>query len=310
MKIDFRIPILPNPGFYSQVRLIAQSLAQLGPPYSAARILVSVGDRPDPAAVIAANAWSSAYPVEWYVVPEEVYDRIAHPGWASGIGRYTQASDADVVIVCDADTCPIARFDDLLARLGVPHPVVAGLQAHFTPFDHLGLDNDAMWRRLFDAIGRPDALLALKYSFAVEGRPSACPAYFNYGFVAFNRPAFAAVAQTIFDMMTLVCRLLPRLIFSAQVALSLAIIRCNIDVISLAQEFNCANDDLLLSQGLVDPTDIRVVHYMRTGEFDRSNFLCDRDKFEAFIGAEKQNAISERLRQHVLRIPEAFKPWT
>ena len=53
MKLEFRVPVSPAPRFYSQVRLLAQSLARLGGPYAAAKIQVSVGERPDPAEVAA-----------------------------------------------------------------------------------------------------------------------------------------------------------------------------------------------------------------------------------------------------------------
>ena len=54
-SLEFRVPISPSAGFFASVRLIVLSLAWLGPPYSTARILVSVGDYADLADVRAKN---------------------------------------------------------------------------------------------------------------------------------------------------------------------------------------------------------------------------------------------------------------
>ena len=51
MKLEFRVPVSPAARFYSQVRLLAQSLARLGGVYAAAKIQVSIGEQPDALAV-------------------------------------------------------------------------------------------------------------------------------------------------------------------------------------------------------------------------------------------------------------------
>jgi hypothetical protein len=289
MKLELRIPISPTPAFYAQVRLIAQSLASLGGPYAAAKILVSVGDRPTLAEVQARNAWANSYPVYWYIVPDASYAGLSSPHWASGHGRYARPSDADVVVLCDADTCPVARFDELLERLHRAPPTVAGLQAHYTPFPQASSEeNDATWRRVLCSAGLPDARMSRPYSMDVEAVQGVAPAYFNYGFVAFNAT-----------------RELPTSVMAAQIALSLAILRSGIDVLDLGHEYNCANDDHLLRHALVCPEDLRVVHYLRGDDIARHEFLCDRTKFESFLGRERSNAINERLRRHLLTLPDA-----
>lgn len=307
MRLEFRPPISPKPEFYSQIRLLAQSLARLGPPYSTATIQVSVGERPHPDAVAAANHWATAFPVEWYVVPDAVYESAPHPAWVSGLGRYARASDADVVILCDADTCPVARFDELLAQLDRRPPTIAGLQAHYSPFRKL--DSETTWRRLLRDIGEPDATPKLRYSMDVGQVQGPCPPYFNYGFVAFNASAFRAIAPVMAHYLHTACDALPGNPFAAQVALTLALTAVRADVIQLGHEFNCANDDVLTSHGLVAIDDVRVIHYLRGDEFNRHEFLCNRDRFDDFIGSRKRNLITERLRRHVMAIPDAFIEW-
>lgn len=301
MRIEFRPPISPRPAFYAQVRLIAQSLARLGGSYAEARIQVCVGERPSLAELQAHNRWAERYPVEWYVAPEEVYARVPAPPWASGHGRYARPSDADVVVLCDADICPIDHFDELLALLRDAPPTVAGLQAHSPPF----ADNEATWRSLFEAVDRPGWPLDRRYSIDIEGRQLPAPAYFNYGFVAFNAAAFRAVAAQIDECLQMACRMLPRNPFAAQVALALALARTGVGVVGLGHEHNCANDDRLLSHGLVRPEDVRVIHYLRGDDLARHEFLCDRALFDAFLGAPRANPINERLRRHLLALPDA-----
>ena len=302
MKLEFRVPISPKPAFYAQVRLIAQSLARLGGEYARARIQVCVGEQPALAELREGNRWSESFPVDWFVVPDEVYARVPAPPWASGHARYFRSSDADVVVLCDADICPVADFDELLLHLQDASPAVAGLQAHYAPFK---TDNDATWRGLLEAAGAPLAPMQRAYSMDVQGLQGTAPAYFNYGFVAFNAAAFRAVAADIDHCLALACEGLPQNPFAAQVALALAVARGGINVLDLGHEHNCANDDLLVAHELVHPGDVRVIHYLRGDDLARHRFLCDRDLFEAFLARERANPINERLRQHLLGLPDA-----
>jgi hypothetical protein len=298
MRLEFRIPISPNPGFYSQVRLFACSLARMEPPYSTARIQVSVGDHASPADVCAANAWADAYPVDWYVVPDAMYHRAPADPWVSGLGRYLQPSDADVVILCDADTCVVDRFDELLEQLDDDAPIVAGLQAHYPPFP----DNDGTWRRLLDAAGAGDMVASIPYSMDVGSTRGHAPPYFNYGFVAMNAAAFARMALAMPGCLHRACELMPQNPMAAQVALTLGLFATGSRVLPLGHEYNCANDDLLLAHGLVDPGRVKVIHYLRANELDRRAFVADPEAFAAFIAVPHRNAINERLRRHLFAL--------
>lgn len=296
MKLEFRVPISPRPEFYAQVRLLVHSLARMGAPYREAIVQVSVGEQPAYADVLAANRWSEGLPVRWYVVPEDVHARIPGPWWASGFGRYACPSDADIVVLCDADICPVDRFDSLLAQLAGEAPRVAGLQAHFRPFE----DSDTRWRALLEAIGHAGAPIAVPYSMDVAGTHGLAPPYFNYGFVAFNAAAFRAIASDMERCLGLACRLLPDNGFAAQIALTFAMLAAGAEAIQLGHEYNCANDPLLLQHRLADPERISIVHYLRGDDLDRHRFLVDHEKFHAFVSTPRTNAINERLRRHVV----------
>lgn len=307
MRVEFRIPISPTPAFFSQVRLIALSLKRLGPPYSQATIRILAGDHASATEMIARNAWARDYPVQWHAVPNDVCDRLGLA--AAGLSRYESPAESDVVILCDADTCPVARFDELLDRMAAaPMPSVAGLQAHYSPF-HPPVNNSDGWGKLLNTIGQPVSLCDRPYSLDVFHEHGLAPAYFNYGFVAFSAEAFRMIAPVFEHYAALAMDIMPGSPYFAQAGLSLAMIVKKVGIIHLSHEYNCANDDHLIDRGLVRLDDIKIIHYLRTLEFDRHCFLCQRDKYEYFIKTEKKNPVSEQLRQHILSIPDIFVEW-
>jgi hypothetical protein len=240
-------------------------------------------------------------PITWHIVPAHVYARAPSPWWASGINRYAQPSDADIVVLCDADICPVGRFDELLALLEPPAPAVTGLQAHASPF--WDGNNDGTWRMLLEAIGAPDTPLSRRYSMDISGEQGSAPPYFNYGFVAFNAAAFEAIRPHLDRLHQLVLQRLPKCPFAAQVALSLAMVSTSTQAIPVGHEYNCANDDRLVANKLVRLDDIRIIHYLRENGFQRETLLSEPAAFEAFVSAPSANPITERLRQHLLALP-------
>jgi hypothetical protein len=303
MTLEFRIPISPTAGFYSEVRLFAVSLARLGPPYASARILVSVGDCADLDRVRSENEWSARYPVEWRIVPHDLFCELRYI--ATGNHRYSEPAAADVVILCDADTCPVARFDDLLAMLS-GGPKAAGLQAHFAPFTGSAAENEAKWEKLLASTGLAGQLLTRRYSMDPTGAMGRAPPYFNYGFVALNRVAFEAVSPLalgyVRQAMTVLGDCFDLFGFSDQAGLALAIAAAGVATLALGHAHNCANDDLVFTTGLASEDEIKVIHYLRGDEFDRRTFLADPVAFCDFLAVPKRNRVSERLRRHIMTV--------
>ena len=305
MKLEFRIPILPNPGFCAQVRLFALSLRELGSHYATAKIFVSLSGEADAEAVAAENSWSRNLPVVWSAVPVEL--ERADPYLAAGHWRYIAPCDADVVVMSDADTCVVRPFDDLLRKLDQRQPLAAGLQAHVNPF--LGAPNEAGWQAVLASAGLPDVPLTERYSLDIEDTYGLAPPYFNYGFVAFNRTAFARVAPAMADYLARSRTAVLDNPFVAQFGLALALAGEGVPSLSLGHEFNCANDDLIVAHGLADLSNIRVIHYLRERELSRQLFLSDLASFDSFIATPKANAVTEQLRQHMLAIPGLRRDW-
>ncbi|RWC41763.1 MAG: hypothetical protein EOS55_25730 [Mesorhizobium sp.] len=306
MTFEFRIPILPEPEFFSNVKLAALSLAKLGGAYATAPIVVSAGGHADASEICAVNRWSRTYPVIWRPVPHPVSDR----GFSSGFDRYAEPPRGDVIILADADACLMRPIDDLLRRMrDAERPTVAGLSAHFSPFSRGGAENDAAWRQLLDAFGFGDTSLDWRYSQSPDEVFGGCPAYFNYGFVVFNKTAFTAIQPLIRPLTARVLDYLkdkPSIVFSGQIALSLAILTAGADALPLGPEYNCPNSDEMLTYGLRDAADIHVLHYLRRDQFDRHSFLCNRDEFDAFCSKPFASLVLQAFQRHVLSLTYPF----
>lgn len=305
MSFEFRVPILPNPSFYSNVKLAALSLARLGDGYAAAPIRISVGDKADKDAVLVANDWAQAYPVEWRFIPSHVSDT----GFASGLDRFAVSATSDVIILIDADACLMQPIDELLEKLRrADRPTVAGLQAHFPPFDDRST-SEAQWRTLLTGMGFHDVALERRYSMFPPDMGGYCPPYFNYGFVAFNAAAFDRIRPLIPGFTKKFLAQLAgtrQMFFSAQMALTCAILETGVDAVELGPEYNCPNSDEMLAHGLRAAEDVRVMHYLRPDVFDRHTFLCQQEAFEAFRKENFTSSVTQIFQKHVLSLPDVF----
>jgi hypothetical protein len=302
-KLEFRFSISPHPGFYSTVRLAALSLRHLGPPYDSARIVISVGDFATHDQIRAANGWSENFPVEWRSVGAELFREQSY--LATHNDRYFAPTEADVVIMCDSDVCLVDRIDDLVARVGEPNRrQVAGLQAHFTPFDPpIREQSENEWRRIFAAADLGEAPLIVGYSGDRAGAMGRAPAYFNYGLVALSRTAYEAIAPLQASYCDICLHLTKRSFFLTQAALSLLTVAAGLEVEWLTFAHNCSNDALpfvAADQFRIDSVDeIRVIHYLRGDQFDRRTFLVDPAAYAAFMAADNLNQVNGRLRDHL-----------
>jgi hypothetical protein len=210
----------------------------------------------------------------------------------------------------DADAALLHGVDELLEVLAAcVDPVVAGLLAHVSPFSQTRDENNATWRSLLATFGFPEVPLEFCYSQQAPEQFGNCPPYFNYGFIAFNRLGFQKVQRnmrSLTEKVVAALRETPYVFFSAQIALTLAILQSRLQVLQLGPEYNCPNSDEMLSHGLSSASVIRVLHYLRKQPFDRHHFLCDPEAFAAFSTANFDSAILRRFQAHVLSLPEVF----
>jgi hypothetical protein len=293
--LEFRIPISPTSGFYSQVKAFDYALRRLGPPYSCARLCVYVGDNCDIQEVRRANTWSGAS-VEWEAVPREIFDEFGIHGTADW--RLNPPSrDADLIILSDADTILLRDINPLLMAMPEDRPAIRGHMAHLPPPSRGGdlpqPSSKEYWPRLFARFGAPwpDRLFA--YSMDDTGQFPQIPAYFNLGFVAFNPAGLSALGLHIFDFQrkfvsAIECNM------RCQIALSVIAYTQQLDVDVLPATYNAANDVEHLKRNYISVEDIRVLHYLRTDEIDRSTIFLS-EFMNTFLAMELVNPVNRAL---------------
>jgi len=300
MKLEFRIPVSPTPGFFSQVRFFDFALRRLGPIYRDARLVVAVGDNCDLEAVIAANAWSEASNVVWMKVPKATFD--AYGIWGTANWRLQiPAGDADVIILSDADTVLLRDIDPLLRELSPDAPSVRGHMAHAPPpvtaADAPRGDSASFWPWLFERFGLEMPAKLHRYSMDAAARHPSAPAYFNLGFVALSASALEAVRPDVEETE----RRLKELTASpmrCQIGLTILAHRAGIYPEAISAAYNAANDMAHLSANNLSVDDIRVVHYLRGGEIDRSSMLL-QGNIDAFLDRSLVNPVNQAVQSLV-----------
>lgn len=304
--LEFRTAISPTPSFYSNVKLAALSLARLPEPYASAPLIISVGDNPDIDQVRADNAWSTDHPVIWRAA--ENGPPVEPRGFLSGLDRFAPPAQSRTVIICDADACLLRGIDELLEQLQTDRPTVAGLMAHYSPFQSGAEENNSAWQRILDSAGLKHHPLSYRYSMATSEQGGRCPAYFNYGFVAFNREGLERVRPLVRNYKNLARTALSgnSLFFAGQIGLALAVAAAGVDVLELGPEYNCPNSNEMLRRGIDDVSQIRFLHYLRNDEFDRHDFLTDAAAFRRFSSATFDSPVNRHFQRHVLALPDVF----
>ena len=200
------------------------------------------------------------------------------------------------------------EIDELLEKLHTSHPTVAGLMAHYSPFHRDAEQNNTAWHRMLDAADLKDHPLSYRYSIATPEQSGRCPAYFNYGFVAFNRAGFEKVRPLVRKYKELARTALTghALFFAGQIGLALALAAAGVDVLELGPQYNCPNSNEMLGRGIDDVTQIRFLHFLRNDEFDRHSFLSDPAAFHRFSSATFDAAVNRHFQRHVLALPQVF----
>jgi len=300
VRFEFRIPISPTDGFFSQVRFFNAALRRFGGPCAESLLTVVVGDHCDIEDVIRRNAWSRPYLVRWVKVPDDIFDRSHYFG--TGMFRLLLESDADIIVLSDADTVAVRDISPIGDLLGAGDAAIAGHMAHFPPPD-MGQDppilfGESFWHDLFRDFGLPFPDRLFRYSIDPEGRLPLAPAYFNLGFVAMNQAALAVFAREIFAWEGPINRRITSWMW-VQVAYTLIAYAHRMRIHVLGAEYNAANDDSHFAHNRLDTDSIRVIHYLRVGEVDRSKIFLP-DRFGGFLEAKLDNSVN-RLLQRVAR---------
>lgn len=282
-RLEFRIPISPTDGFFSQVRLFNFALRRLGGPYGEACLRVIVGDKCDLDAVRRANEWSLQSNIVWERVPNALFDEAGI--WGTANWRLNlPPGDADLIFLADADTVLLRDIDPILRDFSLSlQPAVRGHMAHIPPPRGSESAEQPMaefWPDLLTAYGTEYRGPLVRYSMDMDKVQPLAPPYFNLGFIAMNPAALVIFGQDIHWTESWLKHRTGSPM-RCQIALSLIACRHGMDISCLPAQYNAANDEQHLAANHLSIDDIRVLHYLRENEFRRNTFLIlpERDDF-------------------------------
>jgi hypothetical protein len=302
MTLEVRVPISPEPHFFRQIEYLSRSFGVRGGITGAARFRVSVGADCEPYDIAARFPWSKNR-IAWNWVDRAEFRRYSF--LATINDRLTAPSDADVVLLMDADTLLVRGIDDILEALFL-QPAIAGVMAHVPPFV---TDPALNWSRVLQALGLE--LPADRFQHSGWGSMYADaanrfgPAYFNHGVVFVPGRLMPELALGFARALPLVLRK-PRVIpivFSAQLALTVAIYQANLPRQTLELRYNFPNDDWANERFPADLADVRVIHYLRESILGtRRDTWGSDDRFAAFLERRDLSGANEVLRSSVAEL--------
>lgn len=219
-------------------------------------------------------------------------------------------ADSDFAILADADTMILRPIDDLLSRL-IEVPAIAGVIAHY-PFPQFpGEHPQDKWASLArDWAGR-DMPLTYEHSLMRPTDPPwlrACPFYINFGFVVVPQQLLEPLGSTYRWLTEQVPPVLRDPFFGAQVALTLAIYKHDVARHALDIRYNFPNDRTAEELHPSSLDDVRVIHYLRTEQFDRNQIFATRKDFDGFLALPVTGS-SRILQDHVRRIAGGHYPF-
>lgn len=298
MKFEVRIPISPTPHFFRQIEYLWRSYASCGGHTANVRIRVFVGEDCEPYDLYEVNPWSRGH-IEWNWSDREGFRRRGY-----GVtDRFHATTDADIVLLQDADTLVIRSLDDLLESL-VTAPMVAGVMTHVPPF--WGLAGHS-WKNVYASVGRampPDRYehSGWKGMFHDPAHRFA-PAYFNFGVVFVPGALMPALANEYERQLETAQRTPIHRVFSGQLAFSLALYELNIPRTALPIRYNYPNDEWADRLHVNDLADVRIIHYLREEVIgSRRGTWGDEAAFKAFLHRKDLTGSNEVLRSTTSRL--------
>lgn len=296
----FRIPISPTRGFFAQVKFFECALRRLNGVYDEATLDVVVGGgdcRAD--SIVRENKWSVNKKVNWIIVPRGIFHHYGMHGTANW--RFFPEMECDeVLILSDADTALLGDVDPLLADFPLHQPCIAGHMAHLPPpvAPHIRFPKATdfeFWPQLFSEFGAVFPEHLHRYSMDVHNQFPLAPPYFNLGFVAMNKRAVDIFRQQIFEFESVFNRLINSNM-RCQIACTVIAHQYSMDVKVLPASYNAANDATHYHHNGLAPADVRVIHYLRDDEIDRSTIFLPENVGE-FLRAALRNPINVELQK-------------
>jgi hypothetical protein len=301
-RLAIVIPGTHGAAFYSQIAAIAVAVRSL--PWQRWKPSIHAFLGPAEAKASSDGRWQ-----RWAPFLRDVDVRDVDSGTSAALGNWAQVdaaleeapAEAEVILCLDADTLPVASFEDVLDTVASGN-LVAGVMAHYPP---PGIGSRDDWRRIGDGcLTRP---LVFEHTYSLVPPDAAsedrvAPFYVNGGVMFFSRNALEQFVPMYLDIRRnkLVDRM-PDEAFTGQVASSFAISEGGLRTWPLPMRYNFPNDPA--AEALYPGEAERVVihHYLRTGRFDRHRIFTTADEFARFLDLPLQGADST-FRSEAIRV--------
>jgi hypothetical protein len=138
-----------------------------------------------------------------------------------------------------------------------------------------------------------------------------CP---NFGFVIGSRELMRNLRHDLCDFRKKIINLFaalpdakvpPMHFYSAQIALALAIEKNRTPWRELPMRYNWPNDTAADALYPGEVSQIRVVHYLRRGQFQRERIFCEQESFPQFMQARLSDFGSQLLQERVRKLTGA-----
>ncbi len=200
--------------------------------------------------------------------------------------RFRGPFQADAVMLADADMLIVRPFDDLVDGI-LREPAMTGLVAHVSPFRLIPEPPpEVWWERIFTTAGLPEPKLVCQHTGwgvmdeAIKGQ--FCPPYFNLGMLLAPREIMLRIGDVIYAEMESVNRVLES-IYRCQIAVSLALVRTGVPWREAAMRYNFPNVPQIAAHYRADLADMRLLHYLRPGSFDKAKDFQGVRSVRAFV---------------------------
>ena len=192
-------------------------------------------------------------------------------------------SDADVLMSLDADTLPVAGFEDVLDRVA-DEDLIAGVTAHYPP--PAGAIPYDDWSRTADLV--IDKLLTFDhtYSLAEPDDPDedrVAPFYVNGGVVFYGRSCFDTFVPVYLKLRSRLSKHVAIEDYTGQIASTLAVTEAGLNAWALPMRYNFPNDSSAQRLHPQEAENVVIYHYLRTDRLDRHGVFVTSDAFDRFL---------------------------
>lgn len=283
-SVEIRIPISANEKYLRMLHYFLESLQVFGGSIGrAAHCVVSVSRDEPYRDLFEECPWLIDYSVDFQWIDKDLFETHSYAGTV--LHRLHVKSDADIVILVDADILVAGDFDSVILEAYHSQQLL-GFIAHISPFDNADLQHipsDQWWERIFIEAELPSPPLNRVHTgwglMSKDVRHRYCPDYFNHGFIVAPRMYVERMGETIEAELEIVAHVVETY-FRSQIANTLSLARHEIPCGNLpinynfplhvqAEKIRALNLD---PEEANSPEDVKIFHYLGNGEINKEHF--------------------------------------